>query len=196
MIRVKEVIIVEGRYDKNTLSQAVEATIIETTGFGIYSKKELLSLIRRLALDPGIVVLADSDGAGFQIRGYLKGSITKGTVKHAYIPDIPGREKRKRRDSAEGKLGVEGMRREQLIKALQEAGATMSDCQVYNRQTITNADLYELGLTGGKGSADRRRAVLKHFDLPERLNAGAMLDVLNRITDLEGLKAIACRDFT
>lgn len=182
MISVKEVIVVEGRYDRNTLSQAFDAVIVETSGFGVFNDREKLALLRRLAEARGLVVLTDSDGAGFVIRNFLKGAIDPALVKQAYIPDIAGRERRKRAPSKEGKLGVEGMKPEVLIEALRRAGATLGGEEPARRAGgITKATLYELGLSGGPGSAEKRRALLKELDLPEKLSANALLDVLNAL---------------
>ena len=182
MIPVKEVIVVEGRYDKNTLSQIFDAVIVETSGFGVFNDREKLALLRRLAEARGLVVLTDSDGAGFVIRNFLKGAIDPALVKQAYIPDIAGRERRKRAPSKEGKLGVEGMKPEVLIEALRRAGATLGGEEPARRAGgITKATLYELGLSGGPGSAEKRRALLKELDLPEKLSANALLDVLNAL---------------
>ncbi len=182
MISVKEVIVVEGRYDRNTLSQVFDAVIVETSGFGVFNDREKLALLRRLAEARGLVVLTDSDGAGFVIRNFLKGAIDPALVKQAYIPDIAGRERRKRAPSKEGKLGVEGMKPEVLIEALRRAGATLGGEKPARRAGgITKATLYELSLSGGPGSAEKRRALLKELDLPEKLSANALLDVLNAL---------------
>ena len=182
MISVKEVIVVEGRYDRNTLSQVFDAVIVETSGFGVFNDREKLALLRRLAEARGLVVLTDSDGAGFVIRNFLKGAIDPALVKQAYIPDIAGRERRKRAPSKEGKLGVEGMKPEVLIEALRRAGATLGGEEPARRAGgITKATLYELGLSGGPGSVEKRRALLKELDLPEKLSANALLDVLNAL---------------
>lgn len=182
MISVKEVIVVEGRYDRNTLSQVFDAVIVETSGFGVFNDREKLALLHRLAEARGLVVLTDSDGAGFVIRNFLKGAIDPALVKQAYIPDIAGRERRKRAPSKEGKLGVEGMKPEVLIEALRRAGATLGGEEPARRAGgITKATLYELGLSGGPGSAEKRRALLKELDLPEKLSANALLDVLNAL---------------
>ena len=173
---------VEGRYDRNTLSQVFDAVIVETSGFGVFNDREKLALLRRLAEARGLVVLTDSDGAGFVIRNFLKGAIDPALVKQAYIPDIAGRERRKRAPSKEGKLGVEGMKPEVLIEALRRAGATLGGEEPARRAGgITKATLYELGLSGGPGSAEKRRALLKELDLPEKLSANALLDVLNAL---------------
>ena len=164
--RIKEAIVVEGRYDKYTLSQVVDATIIETSGFGIFKDSEQLALLRRIAQKNGLIVLTDSDGAGFVIRNYLKGSIDPNLVKHAYIPDREGKERRKRTPGKEGKLGVEGMRPEVLLDVLRRAGATFLDGSVADiNSSLTKADLFALGLTGRPDSGARRAALLKQLDL-------------------------------
>lgn len=191
MIPVKEVIVVEGRYDKNTLSQIFDAVIVETSGFGVFNDKEKLALLRRLAEARGLVVLTDSDGAGFVIRNFLKGAIDPALIKHAYIPDIQGRERRKSAPSKEGKLGVEGMSAQVLIDALRRAGATLGDETPTHRSGgISKATLYELGLSGCADSAKRRSALLKRLGLPERLGANALLDVLNALYTAEELREL------
>ena len=188
MIHVNEVIVVEGRYDKNTLSQIIDGTIIETEGFGIFSDKEKLALFRRLAETRGLVVLTDSDGAGFVIRNYIKGAIDPKYVKHAYIPDVLGKEKRKSSLSKEGKLGVEGMSREIIISALTRAGVAVDEASSEDKSTpITKTDLFELGLSGGKGSSEKRQELLKKLRLPSKLSPNAMLDVLNALMTREEL---------
>ena len=186
MIKVKEVIIVEGRYDKNALLQVVDAVVIETAGFGIFNDEEKLALIRKLAECRGIVILTDSDGAGFVIRNYLKGAIDPQKVKHAYIPDIKGREKRKRSYSKERKLGVEGMRPEVLLDALRRSGATLDDASASKPELrISKADLYAVGLSGKADSVAKRQVLLKRLELPERLSSNALLDVLNALMSRE-----------
>jgi len=179
-MKVREVIVVEGRYDKNTVAQAVSATIIETSGFGVFSDKEKLALLRTLAEKRGLIILADSDKAGFFIRGRLRGMLSGANIKHAYIPDIYGREKRKSSASKEGKLGVEGMKPDVIIKALERAGATIEDeSQARSAEPITKADMYCAGLSGCPNSAQKRSDLLKHLELPKRLSANGLLDVLN-----------------
>ena len=193
MRAIKEVIVVEGRYDKNTLSQIVDATVITVGGFSVFNDKEKLAFLRRLAEERGLIVLTDSDGAGFVIRNYLKGALPKEKVKQAYIPDIHGKERRKRHAGKEGKLGVEGMKPEVLLDALRKAGATFLDEEeraAEKRNPITKADLFELGLTGGPDSTVRRQALLKKLNLPERLTANGMLEALNLLYDREALLAV------
>lgn len=192
MIRLNEVVVVEGRYDKNTLSQIIDATIIETNGFGIFSDREKLELLRRMAEKRGLVILTDSDGAGFLIRNYLKGAIASSHVRHAYIPDIKGKERRKSAPSREGKLGVEGMDRATIINALKNAGGRFEDADSpSNRgERITKADLFALGLSGGEGSRERRLSLQKRLGLPEKLSPNALLDVLNALMTREELFSV------
>ena len=186
MRRIKEVIVVEGRYDKNTLSQVVDAAILETSGFGIFNDAAKRRLLKTLAETRGLIVLTDSDSAGFLIRNHIRGIVDPKLVKHAYIPDISGKERRKEKASKEGKLGVEGMRPEVLIEALKRAGATFDDSPAEQRPAqITKADLYAKGLSGREGSAEKRRQLLQKLGLPERMSADAMLDVLNALMDRE-----------
>lgn len=188
--RIKEAVVVEGRYDKNTLAQVIDGAILETSGFGVFKNDEALALLRRLAKERGLVILTDPDGAGFVIRNYLKGAIDPAQVKHAYIPDRPGKEKRKRAPGKEGKLGVEGMPPEVLLDALRRAGATFLDETAEEKsggRAVTKADLYAAGLSGREGSAEKRREVLKQLDLPEHLSPNAFLQVLNALYDYEKL---------
>ena len=180
MHSIREVIVVEGRYDKNTLSQVVDAVIIETSGFGIFNDAEKRKLLQTMAEARGLIVLTDSDGAGFVIRNYIKGCVDPKLVKHAYIPDIYGKERRKSAPSREGKLGVEGMKPQVLLDALIRAGATFDDEE--NKKSaprISKADMYARGLSGREGSAEKRARLIKQLGLPERLTADSLLDVLN-----------------
>lgn len=189
MRRIREVIVVEGRYDKNALRQVVEATVIETRGFGVFNDKERLALLRKLAAERGLILLTDSDGAGFVIRNFLKGAIPKAQIKQAYIPDVYGKERRKAAPGREGKLGVEGMAPQVLLAALERAGATFEDGaeQTKGRTPITKADLYELGLTGRPDSAQRRGELLKRLELPGHMTTNALLEVLNILYTREEL---------
>ena len=190
MERIREAVVVEGRYDKNTLSQVVDAVILETSGFGVFKDGERLKLLRRLAAERGLIVLTDSDGAGFVIRNFLRGAVEPSQVKHAYIPDRPGKEKRKRAPGKEGKLGVEGMSPQVLLEALRKAGATFLDEAgetVPARRILTKADLYAAGLSGTPEAAQRRQELLKRLDLPEHMSPNAMLEVLNALYGYEGL---------
>jgi len=189
VVKIREAIVVEGRYDKNTLSQIVEATILETSGFGIFKDKQQMALLRRVAEKRGLIVFTDSDGAGFVIRNHIKSAIPGKYLKHAYIPDISGKERRKASPGKEGKLGVEGMSREIILDALRQAGATMEDGEVQAPcGKITKQDLVEMGLSGGKNSSEKRLRLLKHLNLPERMSANAMLDALNLLYDPDSLR--------
>lgn len=191
MTRIKEAIVVEGRYDKNTLSQIVDAPILETSGFGIMKDKENLELLRRVARTRGLIIFTDSDGAGFVIRNYLKGAIPPQYVKHAYIPDIYGKEKRKSAPGKEGKLGVEGMTPQVILDALRRAGATIDgeNASVPYRE-ISKQDLFGLGLSGCPGSDQRRKKLLKKLNLPQHMSANALLQALNMLYGLEELTRI------
>lgn len=196
MMRVKEVIVVEGRYDKNTVSQVVDATVVALGGFSVFNDREKLFFLRRLAMERGLIVLTDSDGAGFVIRNYLKGALPKDLVKQAYIPDIHGKERRKRTPGKEGKLGVEGMRPEIILEALRRCGATFEDgeAQLSRSAPLTKADLFALGLTGTPDSASRRQALLRKLDLPEHLTSNGLLEALNLLYSREELEAFLGRD--
>ena len=191
MIKIREAIVVEGRYDKNTLSQIVDAAILETSGFGIMKDKQQLALLRKVAAQRGLIVFTDSDGAGFVIRNYLKGAIPASQLKHAYIPDIPGKERRKSAPGKEGKLGVEGMKPEIIVDALRKAGATVEgENPTRTAGNITKQDLMDLGLSGGPNSREKRLALLKKLDLPEHTSSNAMLQALNLLLTLDELKEI------
>ncbi len=180
MIKIREAIVVEGKYDKNTLRQIVDTAVFQTDGFGVMKNKELLNFLRQTAEKRGLIILTDSDGAGFVIRNYLKGALPKDKVRHAYIPDLYGKERRKSAPGKEGKLGVEGMPPEILVEALKKAGATFEDGEaVQLRQEITKADLFDLGLNGTADSKARRLALLKKLNLPEHMSPNAMLEALN-----------------
>lgn len=188
MIKVGPVILVEGKYDKIKLSQIFDATILTTDGFGIFKQKDKLALLRRLAETSGLLIFTDPDGAGFVIRNYLKGAVPKEKLFHAYIPDLYGKEKRKAKGSKEGKLGVEGVPDDVIIRAVEASGALQGS--VPAKSGITKADLYELGLSGSAGSTQRRLRLLKELQLPQQLSSNALLDVLNCIIDLESLTAM------
>lgn len=191
MRRIREVVVVEGRYDKNALRQVVDATVVETRGFGVFNDKERLALLRRLAAQRGLILLTDSDGAGFVIRNFLKGAIPKSQLKQAYIPDIYGKERRKAAPGREGKLGVEGMPPQILLQALERAGATFEDGDTSGeRPPITKADFYELGLTGHPESGARRALLLARLGLPERMTCSAMLEAVNIVSSLDELRAL------
>lgn len=190
MVKIKEAIVVEGRYDKNTLSQIVDATILETSGFGIFKDKQQMALLRRVAEKRGLIVFTDSDGAGFVIRNHIKSAIPAKYLKHAYIPDIPGKEKRKSAPGKEGKLGVEGMTKEVILEALWKAGATMEGEDAFQCRGITKQDMMALGLSGGPDAAAKRLDLLKKLNLPEHMSANAMLQALNLLYSREELEQI------
>lgn len=186
MIRIREAIVVEGRYDANTLRQLVDAPILETSGFGIFKNKEQLQLLRAAAERRGLIILTDSDGAGFVIRRYLSGAIDPKQVKHAYVPDVYGKERRKASPSREGKLGVEGMDPETLLTALRRAGATIEgECAAHAAAGITKQDLYRLGFSGKPDSAARRKALVSALGLPEHISANALLTAVNLLMTRE-----------
>lgn len=184
MIKLKQAIVVEGRYDKNTLSQLVDAPIFETNGFGVMKDREMLEFLRRVAQTRGLIILTDSDGAGFVIRNFLKGALPKDKVLHAYIPDIYGKERRKTHAGKEGKLGVEGMTPEILLSALRNAGAQTEQTDAPTER-ITKTDLFLAGLSGGAGSAEKRARLQKELCLPAHLGANAFLDALNLLMSRE-----------
>ena len=190
MIKIREAIVVEGRYDKNTLSQIVDAPIFETSGFGIFKDAKQMALLRRAAESRALIVFTDPDGAGFVIRNHIKSAIDGKYLKHAYIPDIYGKERRKTAPGKEGKLGVEGVRPDVLLEALRRAGATVIGEDATTPRQITKQDLMALGLSGGKDSSAKRLLVLKKLNLPERMSANAMLQALNLICDLDELNEI------
>ena len=192
MVKIREAIVVEGRYDKNTLSQVVDAPIIETRGFGIMKDKALLRYLRQVSEKRGLILLTDPDGAGFVIRNYLKGALPKDRIKEAYVPDISGKEQRKRAPGKEGKLGVEGMDPKTLLEALRRAGATFEDGPEpsLRQREITMADFVRWGLSGGTGSSGRRKALLKALDLPERMSSKGLLEAVNVIYGKEELEKL------
>lgn len=191
MVKIKEAIVVEGRYDKNTLSQIVEAPILETSGFGIMKDKQQLELLRKVAKTRGLIIFTDSDGAGFVIRNFLKGAIDGKYLRHAYIPDIPGKERRKSAPGKEGKLGVEGMTPQVILDALRKAGATVMGEETSRAAgNITKQDMMEMGLSGGPNSSTLRKQLLKKLDLPEHMSANALLQAVNLLYTLDELREI------
>ncbi len=188
MVKILEAIVVEGRYDKNTLSQIVDAPILETSGFGIFKDKQQMKLLRKVAEKRGLIVFTDPDGAGFVIRNHIKSAIPGQYLKHAYVPDILGKERRKAKAGKEGKLGVEGMNREIILDALRKAGATFEGKTVSQSGGITKQDLVELGLSGGPDSSEKRQHLLKALDLPEHMSANAMLQALNLLYSRDALE--------
>jgi ribonuclease M5 len=190
VVKIREAIVVEGRYDKNTLSQIVDAPILETSGFGIFKDKQQMALLRRIAETRGLIVFTDSDGAGFVIRNHIKSAIPGKYLKHAYIPDVYGKERRKAAPGKEGKLGVEGMKTQVLIDALRRAGATVEGESTVSCHQISKQDLMELGLSGGADASAKRLALLKKLDLPEHMSANAMLQALNLLYNLDELNEL------
>jgi ribonuclease M5 len=193
MLKIKEAIVVEGRYDKNTLSQIVDAPILETSGFGIFKDKKQMELLRKVAKKRGLIVFTDADGAGFVIRNHIKSAIPSQYLKHAYTPDIMGKERRKTAPGKEGKLGVEGMDPQTILEALRKAGATIDGETACTPCRITKQDLMELGLSGAENSSAKRLALLKALELPEHMSANAMLQALNLLLSLDELTAIMSR---
>ena len=183
MIEIKEAIIVEGRYDIQTLKQCVNTVILQTGGFRIFKDKERLQMIRKIAQKRGILILTDSDGAGLVIRNFLKGAIPTNQVKHAYVPEILGKESRKRHASKAGTLGVEGMSQDILKNALVSAGATILGDEQKTIKQLVKADLFALGLSGQSGSEQKRKALLKKLNLPQYLSSNALLDFLNAVSN-------------
>ena len=191
MLKIKEAVIVEGKYDKIRLSNFIDGLIITTEGFGIFKDKEKQRLIRSLAESRGILILTDSDGAGFVIRNFLKGVVDKDKIRHAYIPDILGKERRKNAPSKEGKIGVEGISDEILMEAILRSGA---ECSISGKKErtpceITKADLYALGLSGSVNAAENRRKLKQYLNLPEKMTANGMLAVLNVMMTKDELTA-------
>lgn len=186
MLCLKEAIVVEGRYDKISLENLVDTEIFTTEGFGIFNDREKMSLLRRVAQKRGLIVLTDADGAGLVIRNRLRGAIDQRYLKHAYIPALPGKERRKSSPSKEGTLGVEGMKPELLEEALRRAGAEVTDGR---RIRLSKPDLYRMGLSGTANAAERRRRLLSVLELPENLSANAMLDALNSLYTPEEVSA-------
>lgn len=190
MVKVREAIVVEGKYDKNTLSQILDAPIFQTDGFHIMKDKALLTLLRRVAEKRGLIVLTDSDGAGFVIRNYLKSAIPAENLKHAYIPDVYGKERRKSAPGKEGKLGVEGICPEMILESLRRAGVSLEGETTATRCGITKQDLIEWGLSGGKNSSQQRKKLLEIAALPEHMSSNAMLQALDLLYTREEIEEI------
>lgn len=193
MYRIKETIVVEGLYDKIKLSSFIDGIIIMTNGFRVFSDDRILQSIKKLALETGIVILTDSDMAGFKIRNYVKQALPPQCVKHAYIPDVKGKEKRKREPGKEGLLGVEGIDKTVILNSLITAGCTIDGTSTDDRvgRTITKADLYKLGLSGGEGSSEKRKALANLLGIPMKISSNMLLDLLNRLLDYEELCTLA-----
>ena len=184
MIHIDKAIVVEGKYDKIKLSSIFDAPIIVTDGFSVYKNKEISSLIRFYADNGGIIILTDSDSAGFRIRNYIKGLVSNDKITNVYIPEIIGKEKRKDKPSKEGTLGVEGIDKDIIIKAFENAGVLFENTVSDNRKSnecISNLDLYNLGLIGMSGSKIKRQELLKAMDLPSHISTNALLELLNRV---------------
>ncbi len=190
MLHLKQAVIVEGKYDKIKLGSIIDAVIIPTNGFTVFKNKETLRLIRYFAETTGIIILTDSDAAGFKIRSYLKGSVGKDKIINVYIPDIFGKEKRKTAPSKEGKLGVEGMDKEVILEAFRKAGI-ISEEREAPADPITRLDLYECGLSGRENSSAMRKKLLAELGLPELLTASGMTDILNTMMSRSELYALA-----
>ncbi len=191
MVKIKEAILVEGRYDKISLSQIVDAPIFQTDGFGIFKDKEKMSLLRQVAQKRGLIVFTDADGAGFVIRNHVKSAIPGQFLKHAYTPDLFGKERRKAAPGKEGKLGVEGMRPEIILDALRRAGATFEDDNnSLSRPSITKQDMFELGLSGGADSKTKRTTLLERLGFPAHMSANALLEALNLMYSKDELMEI------
>ena len=194
MYRVKEAIVVEGVYDKIKLSGFIDGVILTTHGFAVYTNPDFIAAMKKLAEETGIVILTDSDSAGMRIRNFIKQHAASGTVLHAYVPDIKGKERRKQKESAEGLLGVEGMTEDIIIKALRDAGCTIDD-DADEKQIgeITKNDMYMLGLSGGAGARELREKLAHEIGIPAKLSANMLLDVLNRLVTVDELKELMNR---
>lgn len=191
MYQIQEAILVEGRYDKAKLSGIFDTLILQTHGFSVFHDHERLAFLRTIAAQRGLIILTDSDGAGFVIRRYLKGAIPPEHLLQAYIPDIPGKEKRKKSASREGKLGVEGMEPAVIVEAVRRSGAHfLGESACEGRGGITKAEFYALGLSGGENSAAKRRSVALALCLPERLSANELFAALNALYDRKTLLSV------
>lgn len=188
MIKIKEAVIVEGKYDKIKLSSILDTVIIETDGFALFKDKERQKLIRFLAENRGIIIMTDSDSAGFKIRSFINGFVKSDNIKNVYIPDIYGKEKRKTEASKEGKLGVEGMTVQVIMSALEKAGVLCDENEKSEGREITHTDFFEDGLSGGKNSSELRRAFSKALDLPERISTSSLLKIINSYMTYEEYK--------
>lgn len=190
LIKLKQAVVVEGKYDKIKLSSIIDAVIIETNGYGIFKDREKLELIRYYSKKTGIVIMTDSDSAGFKIRNFIRGAVKDGNIINVYIPDIFGKEKRKEKPSCEGKIGVEGMNRKIILDSLEKAGIMNCEEIAENHDRITKTDLFELGLSGCDNSSEMRKILLKRLELPQLLSASSMLDVLNTMMDKKELEQL------
>ena len=179
MIKIKEAVIVEGKYDKIKLSGILDTVIIETDGFAVFKDKEKQKLIRFLSEKRGIIIMTDSDSAGFKIRNFINGITKSNNIKNVYMPDIYGKEKRKTESSKEGKLGVEGMKTDVIISALNKAGVLCSENEKTNGKEITHTDFFEDGVSGGENSSEIRKMLAKELELPERISSSSLLKIIN-----------------
>jgi len=187
MIKLKQAVIVEGKYDKIKLSAIVDATIIETGGFRIFSNKETVQLIKTLAKTCGIIIMTDSDFAGFKIRNHLKDIVKDGEIYNAYLPDVVGKEKRKAKASKEGLLGVEGFSSEEILKSLENAGVLGPKISDDITDKIEKYDLYVLGLSGTPNSQHKREIISNKLSIPVHLSPSSLLCVLNTLISKEEL---------
>lgn len=190
MLKTDRIIIVEGKYDKIKLSSIIDAVIIETDGFGIFKDKQKQKLLRMLADKKGLVILTDSDSAGFTIRNFICGFVPKDKIINAYIPDVFGKEKRKDVPSKEGKLGVEGISPSLIKEALDKAGVLCDEDNLTEKRVVTKTDFYLDGLTGGAGSKEKRLALLKELSLPERMTTNALIEIINSFMTYDDYKNV------
>ncbi len=193
MIKIREAVIVEGKYDKIRLSGILDTVIIETDGFAVFKDKEKQRLIRFLAQKRGIIIMTDSDSAGFKIRSFIKGITNSENVKNVYMPDVYGKEKRKTEASKEGKLGVEGMKTEVIMSALQKAGVLCEEKNHIERREITHTDFFEDGISGGENSSEIRKALARELDLPEKISSSSMLKIINTYMTFDEYKEVVER---
>ncbi len=192
MLHLEQAVIVEGKYDKIKLSSVVDAVIITTNGFSVIKDKEKLEIIRFFAKNKGIIILTDSDSAGFKIRNFLKGAISDGKITNVYIPDIFGKEKRKAAPSKEGKIGVEGIDTQILLEAFRKAGVISTEADS-EREPVTKLDLFEAGLSGGNNSAEKRSELLKYLGMPELMTTNAMLEIINTMMSRDEFMKITAK---
>jgi ribonuclease M5 len=190
MIKINEAVIVEGKYDKIKLSGILDTVIIETDGFAIFKDKEKQQLIRFLSEKRGIIIMTDSDSAGFKIRSFINGITKSENIKNVYIPDIYGKEKRKTEMSKEGKLGVEGMKTETIMSALQKAGVFCSENEKQEGREITRTDFFEDGISGRENSSEIRKELARKLQLPERISSSALLKIINLYMTYDEYKSV------
>lgn len=188
MLKTDRIIIVEGKYDKIKLSSIIDAVIIETDGFGIFKDKQKQKLLRMLADKKGLVILTDSDSAGFTIRNFICGFVPKEKIINAYIPDVFGKERRKDAPSKEGKLGVEGVSSSLIKEAFEKAGVLCSEDNLSEKRVVTKTDFYLDGLTGGNDSKEKRLALLNYLSLPERMTTNALIEIINSFMTYDDYK--------